>query len=196
VIFRLRSGAPQIARIDLCQQRDKLFGGIQHRFVAARHRAGLPASAFCTLVGHGEGSSLPSGAQNMGDIRNLLDTTAKIETFLESADGLDRALRFHPTAIVLVNLEDLGWKWIDFPTLTCRLGLAPAALSLLGPQMIEEAFAILHNECIEVNQCAEALGDSVGDATDYPTSIRMTAENHICKFFPEDQVDDVGDMSG
>jgi hypothetical protein len=132
----------------------------------------------------------------MGDVGNLLDATAKMEMFLKGANGLDRALRVHPTTVKLVNLEDLGWKWIDFPTLACRLGLAPAAFSLLGPQMIEEAFAILHDKRIEVNQSAEAIGDSVGDATNYPTSIRMAAENHIGKFFPEDQIYDVGDVSG
>jgi hypothetical protein len=62
--------------------------------------------------------------------------------------------------------------------------------------MIEEAFAIFHDVSIEVNQCADAIRDSVGNTADDPACIGMAAENHIGKFFPADEVEDVRDMGG
>lgn len=132
----------------------------------------------------------------MCNVRNLLNAASKIEMLFEGADWLNRALLVHPCAVTLVNFEDFGWKWIDLPALTGHLGLLSAAFRLFRPQMIEEAFAILYDESIQVDQCADAIGDAVGDTADHPTSIGMTAENHIGKFFPSDEVGDVRDMGG
>lgn len=143
-----------------------------------------------------EGRSLPSCTEDVGDVRNLLDATSKIEMLFEGADWLNRTLRVDPSAVTLVNLEDLGLKRIDLPAIARHLGLLSAPFSLLRWQMIEEAFAILYDESIQVDQCADAIRDSVGSAADHPTSIGMTAENHIGQFFPSDEVDDVKDMGG
>lgn len=147
-------------------------------------------------MGRGEGSFLPSGAHDVGDIRNLLDITPKLEVLFEGTDGLDRALRLHPSAVTLVHIEDLGWKWIDFPALARRARLLPAAFRLFRPYKIEEAFAIFHDESIQVDQCADTVRDLVGDSGDYPTRIGVAAENHVVRFFPADEIDDISDMGG
>jgi hypothetical protein len=119
-----------------------------------------------------------------------------MDTLFVGADGLHCALRIYPSTVMFVNLQDLGWNWIDFPALARRPSLLPAAFCLLRPQMIEEAFAILYDVCIQVDQRAELIGDSIGDTADDPTGIRMAAEDHVGKFFPVNKVDDVRDMGG
>ncbi len=110
-----------------------------------------------------------------------------MDTFFVGADGLDRALRVDPCAVTLVDPQDLGWEWIDFPSVARRSCLLPTAFRLFRGQMIEEAFAVLHYISIQINHRADTIGDSVGDTADHPTCIGMAAENHIGKLFPTNE---------
>ena len=132
----------------------------------------------------------------MGDIGDLLDAAAKMKTFFVGFDGLDGALRIHPGAVTRVDVEDLGRERIDLLAVAGCAGLLAASFGLFGRQVIEEAFAIFDDVSIEVDQCAEAMGDLVGDAADDPTGVGVAAEDYVCKLLPADEVDDVGDMGG
>src|SRR5258708_10351851 len=107
---------------------------------------------------------------------------------------MQRALAVHPGSVRRIDREDRRRKRRNLPAIASGQGRFPELLPGIG-QMGDKGLAVLGNEGVEIDKRANSVRQSISDVAYDDAAVRVSDQDDIMKVFPDQQIDDVRDMS-
>src|SRR5258708_9658423 len=107
---------------------------------------------------------------------------------------MQRAWAASPGSVRRIDREDRRGKRRNLPAIASGQGRFPELLPGIG-QMGDKGLAVLGNEGVEIDKRANSVRQSVSDVAYDDAAVRVSDQDDVTKVFPDQQIDDVRDMS-
>lgn len=133
----------------------------------------------------------PTARPYVSDIFNLVDGSGQKQRLFKAGQRLHGALPIHPITVGRIDVKFFRGNWRQFPALAYFVRLIEALSPHFRRNHVVQALAILQNECIEIDQRADSLWDSIGHAACHAAAIGMAAQDYVRKFLPAEEIGDI-----